>query len=141
MAANLIEALVEWADAQSSLATLFPGGIYNTDAPTGDTTPLPYLTFVQNSGKVQNIIGDRRQVSWPEVVIEARDVMAEDARTACEQTRALILAASPLTWTGGREAGRFEGSGDEGKLEAGLGPDGSDVWVHRTTITFAIARD
>ncbi len=71
MVSNLIEALVEWADEQPDIQALFVGGIYNTDAPTGTTTPLPYLTFTQGDSRQVNIIGGGRFVQFMTVNLEA----------------------------------------------------------------------
>ena len=140
MARNLIEALVEWADADPTVNALFPGGTWNTAAPTGADTALPYLTFTQGEGRIVNVIGGNRAVQFPVVVIEARAVFAEDARYSGQAIRDALLAAPPLAWTGGVEAGRCEIEGEGGELEDGLGPDGSDVWVHRIPIQFTHGR-
>ncbi len=36
--------------------------------------------------------------------------------------------------------GQYLTEGEGGELEEGLGPDGSDVWVHRIPIVFTTAR-
>lgn len=137
---NLIEALVDWCDGNEVLTTAFPGGIYNTSAPTGSDTPLPYLTFAQGESRIVNVIGGNRAVAFPVVQIEARAIYAEDARYLGEQARTTLLGAGPLSWAGGQEVGRIEIEGEGGELEEGLGPDGSDVWVHRIPIQFTTAR-
>lgn len=140
MTRNLIEALVEWCDGNEVITAAFPGGVHNTDAPTGTATALPYLTFTQGESRIVNVIGGGRAVMFPVVQIEARAVYAEDARYLGETTRNTILAGGPLSWAGGREVGRVEIEGEGGELEEGLGPDGSDVWVHRIPIQFTTAR-
>jgi len=141
MPANLIEALVAWADDQPWIVSAFPGGVHNTDAPTGASTPLPYLTFTQGDTRVLNVIGGgTRSVQWPTVMIEARAVYAADARNLGGQIRDLLLVSGPLAWLGGTESGRYETEGEGGELEEGLGPDGSDVWVHRIPIVFCCSR-
>lgn len=141
MSANLIEALCTWADSDSWFAENFPGGIWNTDAATGTTTPLPYLVFTQGESRNLNIIGSPlRSVVFYTVQLEARAALAEDARNLGEQVRQQILSGPPLSWAGGLECGRLEIDGEGGELEEGLGPDGSDVWVHRIPIQFTTAR-
>lgn len=141
MATDVIEALVQWCDEQAELQELFPGGIYNTMAPTGPSTPLPYLTFIQADGKILNVIGGTKAVSWPTVAIEARAIAADQARELGAQVRDILLEApGSLQWIGGMEAGRYETDGEGGELEEGLGPDGSDVWVHRIPMVFMTGR-
>ncbi len=138
---NLIEAMVDWANTDPALTAAFPGGIWNTDAPTGTATALPYLTFTQGESRILTTIGIVRSVIFLVVQIEARAVYAEDARYLGEQARNAILAAPALSWSGGQECpGRIEIDGEGGELEEGLGPDGSDVWVHRIPIQFFTAR-
>lgn len=137
---NLIEALVDWANNNAVLSATFPGGIWNTDAPTGTATALPYLTFTQGESRILNVIGGGRAVAFPVVQIESRAVFAEDARYLGEVARDAILGGPPLSWAGGVESGRCEVEGEGGELEDGLGPDGSDVWVHRIPIQFTHGR-
>lgn len=141
MSANLIEALVDWADAQDDLTAEFAGGIYNSDAPTGSDTPLPYLTFTQSDSRQQNIIGCRKWVQYMTVNLESRATFAADARTLGTLVRDRIVDdPSLLVWAGGQAVGRYLTEGEGGELEEGLGPDGSDVWVHRIPIVFTCAR-
>lgn len=140
MARNFIEALVEWADGDAIITTAFPGGVWNTAAPTGADTALPYLTFTQGESRILNVIGGNRAVVFLVVQIEARAIYAEDARYLGEIVRNEILDGPMLTWSGGVEAGRVEIEGEGGELEDGLGPDGSDVWVHRIPIQFTHGR-
>lgn len=145
MANNLIEALEEWADAQPDLAAQFPGGIYNSAAPTGPTTLLPYLTFAQADSRQQNVIGAiggvNRWVQYMTVNLEARSYLAADARIGGTLVRDRIVDdTTALIWPGGSCVGRYLTEGEGGELEEGLGPDGSDVWVHRIPIVFTCAR-
>lgn len=141
MAADVVEALVQWCDAQPALLGLFPGGIYNSNAPTGPSTPLPYLTFTQSDSRILNVIGLQKSVSWPTIAIESRAVAADQAREYGAQVRDLLLSApGTLVWTGGIEAGRYQADGEGGELEEGMGPDGSDVWVHRIPLVIVTGR-
>ena len=141
MAANLIEALVQWCDSQPELLELFPGGIYNSVVPTGPSTPLPYLNFTQSDGKILNLIGLQRAVVWPSIAIQSRSFAADQARANGGLVRDIILQSNdPLVWLGGVEAGRYQTDGEGGELEEGLGPDGSDVWVHRIPLVFVTGR-
>ncbi len=140
MVNNLIEALVAWADVQDDLTATFVGGIYNSDAPTGTTTPLPYLTFRQADSRQLNIIGGQF-VQWMTVNLEARAVFASDARIFGTLVRDRIVDDdAKLIWAGGQAVGRYLTEGEGGELEEGMGPDGSDVWVHRIPIVFTTAR-
>jgi hypothetical protein len=143
MPQNLIEALVAWSEGQDALIAAFPGGIHNDDAPTGTTTPLPYLTFTQGDSRQVNVIAGvgGKWVQWMTVNIESRAVYSADARTLGTLVRdALVDDPALMTWAGGRECGRYLTDGEGGELEDGMGPDGSDVWVHRIPITFTTAR-
>ena len=138
---NLIESLVDWADNQLDLVAAFPGGIWDSDAPTGATTPLPYLTFRQSDSRQQNILVPGTWVQYMTVNLEARDTYAANARTAGTLVRNRIVDdQTPLQWAGGQCVGRYLTEGEGGELEEGLGPDGSDVWVHRIPIVFTCAR-
>lgn len=137
---NLIEALVDWANTTTAVASAFPGGVWNTAAPTGTATALPYATFTQGEGRIVNVIGGNRAVQFPVVVIESRAVFAEDARYLGQALRDTLLTAPAFSWQGGSEAGRCEVEGEGGELEDGLGPDGSDVWVHRIPVQFTYGR-
>ncbi len=140
MVSNLIEALVAWADAQDDITATFVGGIHNTDAPTGTTTPLPYLTFTQADSRQLNIIGGGF-VQYMTVNLESRAVYAADAREFGTLLRdRLIDDDAKLIWAGGQAVGRCLTEGEGGELEEGMGPDGSDVWVHRIPIVFTTAR-
>jgi hypothetical protein len=133
--ATLIEALVEWADAQPSMLNWFPGGFYQGIAPTGTDTVLPYMTFVQTDNRPTNIMGRSSRVEHVEVTLEARADNAKDAGRIGQQARDLLLNAAPLSYSTGAESGRYLG-GETGEIEDGMGPDGSDVWVHRIPMTF-----
>ncbi len=141
MVANLIEALEAWISAQPEITDLLAGAAYIDDSPPGDGPQLPSLTFSQKTGRVQNLVGTPASIQWPEVSIEVQAEYAEEARRIAWRVRDLILDGPPLAWHGGREAGRSEGDGEGGELEEGVGPDGSDVWVHRVPINFCITRD
>ncbi len=141
MPSDLIEALVQWCDASPDLLDLFPGGVYNSIVPTGPSTPLPYLVFTQSDSRILNIIGAGKSVTWPVVSLESRAVQADQARELGAQVRDLLLVnRGTLVWIGGSEADRYETDGEGGEMEEGLGPDGSDVWVHRIPMVFVTAR-
>jgi len=140
MTANLIETLVEWIDDQDDLVSIFPGGIWDSDAPTGTSTPLPYLTFRQTDSRMINIIGGKF-VQFMTVNLESRAVYAATARTLGTQVRDRIIDdATRFVWAGGQAVGKYLTDGEGGELEEGRGPDGSDVWVHRIPIIFTTAR-
>lgn len=138
---NLIEALHGWALDQNAIVDVFTGGVHNTDAPTGTDTALPYLTFTQGDSRVLNVIGGGPPVAqWLTVLIESRDVYAYTARSNAERVRDFILNSGPLSWDGGYETARYQGDGEGGELEEDMGPDGSDVWVHRIPVVFCVTR-
>lgn len=140
MTANLIEALVAWIDAQDDIAAVFPGGTWDSDAPTGTATELPYLTFRQGEARPTNVIGGKL-IQYVTVNLEARAAQAADARRAGTLVRdRLIDGAEFFTWEGGQAVGRYMADGEGGELEEGFGPDGSDVWVHRIPVVFICSR-
>ena len=132
--ANLIEALVAWADDQPSISDVFDGGIYQDTVPIG--AELPYLTFIQADSRPLNIIGRTDRVEFVDVSIEARADNAVDARRYGQAVKTLLLNSGPLQFANGSEAGRHAGTGEAGELEDGTGPGGVDVWVHRVPVTF-----
>ena len=142
MPSNLIESLVAWSDEQPYITATFSGGVYNTEAPTGTATALPYLTFTQADSRVLNVIGGGPPVAqWLTVLVESRAVYAHLAREYAERVRDFLLRQPPsLAWSGGYETARYQGDGEGGELEEGLGPDGSDVWVHRIPLVFCVTR-
>lgn len=140
---NLIEALSAWMDATPEIADLY-NGIYQGTAPSqddeGDALGLPYLTFVQADSRVTNVIGRPSAPVYIEVAFESRAATAETARQLGEVVRDRILSGSPLSWLGGHECGRHQQGNEVGEQDEGMGPDGSDVWVHRIPITFLTSR-
>ena len=140
MATNLIEALEAWVGSQTSIGDLFPGGTYQDDSPPDSGTSLPALTFTQTSGRIVNVIGSS-SIQWPEINVEVQAIYAEDARSLADRVAKLILSGSSLTWMGGREVGRYQVDGEGGELLEGVGPNGSDVWVHRIPLVFVMVRD
>ncbi len=142
MASNLIESLEAWIGEQPAITGLFPVDVYNEDAPPGGGIQLPSLTFSQKYGRLVNLIGGgTRAVQYPEVNIEVQAESAEEARRLAWRVRDVLLVGSPLSWEGGRELCRYETDGEGGGLETGIGPDGSDVWVHQLPLIFVVARD
>jgi hypothetical protein len=143
VASNLIEALEEWVESQTSITDLFPGGTYQDDAPPESGIALPALTFAQQTGRVVNIIGrsPTLAIQYPELNVEVQAVYAEDARRIAETVAKLILSGGELSWLGGREVGRHQVDGEGGELLEGVGPDGSDVWAHRIPLVFVVVRD
>jgi hypothetical protein len=142
MAANLIEAIEEWIGSQTSITGLFAGGTSLEDAPPEAGEALPSLAIVQRTSRIVNIVGSSsRAIQYLEVDAQIQAIYAEDARRLAGRVRDLILSGGTLTWSGGREVGRYQADGEGGELEEGIGPDGSDVWVHRIPLVFCTVRD
>ena len=138
MPSNLIEALSAWAAEQPYLTGLFTGGIYQSEMPPTEESAPPYLTFVQGDSRALNVIGTAQPVAeWLTVVLEVRHSTAAAARQHAQKARRYLLDAPlSLSWDDGRESARYRIDGEGGELEEGLGPGGTDVWVHRLPIVF-----
>lgn len=141
MSLNLLESLGVILRADQRVAPFMTGGIYADQLPDLASAIPPYLVLTETDTNTQGILGGNQWIDYLSIDFEVTNFSRATARQLRDQVRDATMATRVLAvWPGGRECGRYLGSGQTCELYESLGVTGSDVWIAKFTVTYIQAR-